>query len=187
MPASAELVANKSLSGDELSRIILADTATLLANHGLLCSQMAFRRISYEVRLTLHLDLPSLPLAVETARSGRTPALCHEAISTALPLPDASDAATFTSDELHRVIASPNAARLEQGLPITVSTRDQDGHQTERKVQYPAAYPGVEMVPPTTTDVTDRTRAELGMPPDATDTAAPAAPAERMTSDDLRT
>ena len=199
MPTSREIVANKALSGSELSRIILSDAATLLEGHGLLSGQMAFARVAYELRLTLHMDNPSLPKSLDAVRSrprsdndiAANPALA--AIEAVLPLAQPSPSAIFTSDELHREIQSPNVARLEHSLPIDVAVRDADGHTIEHQVSYPADYPGMDPVPPTLTDVTDLARVELKMPPDLPtmdiDAAAPVldAEAEGMRSDDLRT
>ena len=200
MPTSKEVVSNKALSGAELSTIILADATRLLADHGLLSGQMAFSRVAYELRLTLHLDLPSMPSATDSVRSSprSTNDVAHSpslaAIEAVPPLASPSDSAIFTSDELHRTIASPNVARLEHSLPIDVSVRDQDGHTVTRQVSYPADYPGMDPVPATIADVTDVTRAELKMPteplpPMDIDAAAPVvdAEAEGMCSDDLRT
>src|ERR1700733_13962244 len=171
-PTSRELVSNRALSGDELRRILLSDFTTLLDGHGLLTGQMAYARIAFDIRLSLHLDAPTLHTTEDHARSRQrsdndiaiAPALA--AIPPTLPLPGASPDAILTGDNIHRDIASPNVARLEHGLPITVSSLDNDAHMQEHSVCYPRDYPGMESTPPTLTDVTAQVRSELGMPPE---------------------
>jgi hypothetical protein len=189
-PTSRELVSNKALQGTELSQIILADVARMLADNGLLSGQTAYPRIAYELRLTLHLGLPAIPVSVDAVRSrpaaddavARTPALAalepgptlapppppptDDATSVA---PDACDAAptVFQSTQLVRDIDSPNLARIEHSLPIEVTTMGQDGHSTERLVQYHPSDIGMaasaEFPLPDLTDVTEEQRKELGL------------------------
>ena len=194
MPTAKELVSNKPLSGVEARAILLSDFASMLESHGLFTGQMAYSRLAYEIRLTAHFDNFTLPQTQDSVRSRRRsdsaiaadPSLA--AIESAPPLVAPSPGAVFTSDELHRDIQSPNVARLEHGLPVEVSVKDADGHTTERAIQYPADYPGMESVPPTTKDVTAATRAELGLPPEpVVDAEAAARAAEGMRSDDLHT
>jgi hypothetical protein len=48
-----------ALTGDEIKRIILADLADTLAQNGILASQMiVFPRVSYELRVVVHVDNP---------------------------------------------------------------------------------------------------------------------------------
>lgn len=171
MPTSRELVSNKSLSGSELSRILLADFATLLEQHGLLTSQMAFGRIAYDLRLTMHLGNPSLPTTEDHLRS--TPKSIQqveampglEALEPGLSLEGAENP-ILTADNLHREITSPNKARLEHGLPVSVTTMGEDGHNREEKIKYPSSYPGLDLqqTAPVLTDVTAEVRKELGLP-----------------------
>jgi hypothetical protein len=187
-PTSRELVSNKALQGTELSQIILADVARMLQDNGLLSGQTAYPRIAYELRLTLHLGLPAIPVSVDAVRSrpaaddavARTPALAAlEPGPTLAPPPPTDDATSvapdgpdaaptvFQSTQLVRDIDSPNLARIEHSLPIEVTTMGQDGHSTERLVQYHPSDIGMaasaEFPLPDLTDVTPEMRRELGL------------------------
>lgn len=134
MPVAKELVSNKSLSGIELSKIILADVARMLDGNGLLSGHMAFGRIAYDLTLTLHLDLPQLPESSDTVRSRPTPE--HPTLEPEPPLADPSPAAVVDASTLTRTIDSPNLARIEHQLPIEVTVMGQDGHQREELIEY---------------------------------------------------
>jgi len=172
-PTSRELVSNKPLAGTELAQIILADAARILGDHGLLAGQSAYSRIAYDLRLTLHLDLPSMPTSVDhvTSRPRATDEIASNpslaAIEAAPPLasPRSPDA-ILHAVEVSRDIQSPNLARVEHSLPIEVSVTGQDGHATERLVTYHSSDVGMrpeEFVEPGLRDVTDEVRKELGL------------------------
>ncbi len=171
-PTSRELVSNKALSGIELAEIIRADVDRMLQGNGFLRGQTAFSRVSYELRLTLHLDLPSMDLTTDSARS-RTqpvgdvrdnPALA--AIEPSMPLSTPSADAILESTELHRDIQSPNLARIEHSLPIEVEVTGQDGHVREQLIQYTptdVGMKGEDFPVPDIADLTPRMRKELGL------------------------
>ena len=167
MPTANELVPNRPLPGSDLAKIILADCEKLLAADGMLTPHCAYGRISYTVRVTLHLDNPSAPnyrseissKRRATAEVAANPPL--GAIEPAPPLADASPTAVLAATESHRVIDSPNLARMEHGIPVTVERRDMSGHVVEEQLRYPAAAAEGVTVPPTIRDATLDARREL--------------------------
>ena len=172
MTTSKELVSNKPLAGTELAEIIKADVARMCAESGFLAGQTAYSRIAYSLRLTLHLDLPSMPTATDRAESrpqasdaiAANPAL--GAIEPAPPLVQPSADAILSSTQLTREIASPNLARVEHSLPVTVEVKAQDGHYREELVNYAPGDVGMtadQFPQPDLTDVTEEQRRELGL------------------------
>jgi hypothetical protein len=171
MPTRHELVPNKPLPGADLAEIIKADVAAVLAGDCFLTPFIAYQRCSYEVRVTLHMDNPSTPKTVAVAKSkpiadDKVEADPRLAAVEVFPLTRPSAEDVVQSTERSRVIDSPNAARVAYGIPIDVITRDNNGAATERKVLYPADYPGADTPEATDTDVTASVRTELGMPPE---------------------
>lgn len=171
-PTQREIVAQRPLQGAELSKIIIADVTRVLADSGMFCGHVAYGRCAYEVRVILHLDNPAYPTVTETARSAPYPRDVTEgehgqpelASVERLPLRDTSDDAYLAADELHREIASPNAARVEHGLPITVIRRDQNSETREELVTYDKSTLDGQPNPnpePVITDVTESVQQEL--------------------------
>jgi hypothetical protein len=171
MPTTKELVANKPLAGVELAEVIRHDVDRMLKESGFLAGQTAYSQVAYELRLTLHLGLPSMPTAADAARSrtqasdviAANPALAAlEPFPLAHPTPDAILAAT----QLTREIQSPNLTRVEHSLPITVEVLGQDGHKREELVDYSPVDVGMrreDFREPDLTDVTEQQRRELGL------------------------
>lgn len=172
MPTAREIVAQRPLQGAELSKIIVADVTNILSQSGLFCGHVAYGRCAYEVRVILHLDNPAYPTVTETVRSKAYPRDVTEgehgspelgSVET-LPLRDPSADAYLAADELHREILSPNAARVEHSLPITVIRREQNSETREELVNYgPEALEGVANPnpEPTISDVTQQVKREL--------------------------
>jgi hypothetical protein len=205
LPTKSEIVINRVLSMAELSAILRSDFAALLARDGLLSSSsMGVGRVSYEIRLTLHLANPAYPEHKAGLRSARRsvqevaadPTLA--AIESALPLAPAEplcavescglprsahdpDGAYVDPDnpglyhqwedpppaalhavERHRDIDSPNLARIQHQMPVTVETRGMDGRVEQKEVVYPKSIAEGEGPQPVDTDVTDAVRKELG-------------------------
>lgn len=62
MPTKSETAINRALSAAELSTILRRDFDALLARDGMLSSStIAFGRVAYEIRITLHLANPAYP------------------------------------------------------------------------------------------------------------------------------
>lgn len=172
MPTSKEIVHQRPLQGAELSKIIVADITKVLANSGCFTGHIAYGRCAYEVRVILHLDNPAYPTVTETVRSKAYPRDVTEgehgsselAAVEPLPLREPSADAYLAADELHREIVSPNAARVENGLPITVIRREQNSETREELVTY--SKDAIEGQPnpnpePVITDVTSEVKREL--------------------------
>src|SRR5580692_1114129 len=153
MPTSRELVSNKALTGTELAHIIVTDVTRMTESNGLLNSQMAFPRVTYDLRLTLHLEVPSMPISTEHVQSRELEPF---------PLADAPGAVIHAT-ELTREIASPNVARIEHSLPVDVAVIGQDGHQIEQQIQYPKSAVEGGFAEPDLSDVSDAVRKELGL------------------------
>lgn len=171
-PTSKEIVHQRPLQGAELSKIIVADVARVLADSGMFTGHVAYGRCAYEVRVILHLDNPAYPTVTETARSTPYPRDVTEGehgqpelgAVERLPLRDTSEDAYLAADELHRDIASPNAARVEHSLPITVTRRDQNSETREELVTYDKSTLDGQPNPnpaPVITDVTSEVKREL--------------------------
>jgi hypothetical protein len=154
-----------------LQQVILNDVTRMLASNGYLSPHLAYRRVSYDLRLTLHLDNPvptdvvdhaqSRPASVQQVEANAALAALEPPPPLASPSPDS----LVSSDELKRTIDSPNLARIEHDLPVDIATRDNDGHTQERQVAGKswegtegAAYevPGIE-------DLSEAARKELGL------------------------
>jgi hypothetical protein len=172
MPTSKELVSNKPLQSTELAAIILSDVRRLVDGSCLLTGQIAYSRVAYELRLTLHLDLPAIPTSIDSVLSraqatdaiAAAPALA--AIEPGPRLADPSPAAVLQSTGLKRDIDSPNLARIAHSLPIEVSTMGQDGHVQEHLVDYTPSDVGMradQFPEPDLSDVTEEMRKELGL------------------------
>lgn len=171
MPTSNELVANRPLAGSDLLKIIMEDVQRMLDGDAFLTGHVAYHRIAYELRLTLHMDNFSYPKSVTPVRSrprseterDDKPELA--AIESGPPLVAPSKSAYLTSTELTRDIPSPNLARIEHGIPVTIMRRDPNtGGMVEENIKYPSEIGESEFVPPTITDVSEAVRAELQQP-----------------------
>jgi hypothetical protein len=169
MSTNRELVKNSPLSGTELKQIILRDVESILSSDGLLASQIAYSRVAYDVTVRIHTDNPSNLENVVRVPSKPRPAdnVAEAAIEAGPSLPPAttSNKQQVSGAKRTRNIVSPNSARVEHSLPITVQRLGQDGHLKDEQVKYPpeAAEPDPSLV--TDTDITEETRREFGVGP----------------------
>jgi hypothetical protein len=165
-PTSAELVSNKPLSGTELGNIIRKDVDRLLADDSMLGSLVAYGRVSYEVRVTLHMDNYSYPTHVTSVHSRRAakdqPDLT--AIESGLPLAKPSPTSIVSAHETHRDITSPNVSRIEHGLPVEILRRDGAGQTQSESVHYPPDIADSKGPAPITRDLSDEVRAGYDLP-----------------------
>ena len=146
MPTSKEITSNTPLAGHELSAIIKRDISTMLDRDGMFQSHIAFKRVSYTVTIKLHLDIPEYPEHVTRLLS--RPASINQikenpSLATLEPPPLDPKVHPLTEDmvlggmERTRTIDSPNIARIENDLPITVmSTDPHNGQMVERQIHY---------------------------------------------------
>jgi len=141
---SVETIPNKALSGAEVKRLIMGDCERLIANESLLADHLAYGRISYEVRLTMHIDNQFIPVSVSTIASrpvglNTLPAMPEMvALEGAPPLNGPSGEAIITAQQVERVIDSPNSERLRMGLPVPADVRQPDGSILTEQIKYPA-------------------------------------------------
>lgn len=181
MPTDREIVANRPLAGHELIHVIQRDLADLLARDGILNSHMAFGRCSYEVTVKVYLDNPSFPEHDLTLRSQRPtsdvlegrvrneqgeklPARPELAAIEPPPLKDTSLDLIARGQVRARKIVSPNKLRVEQGLPLTVNVRNQEGHVEEHQVTYAPEEAGMEGADPLAdTETRELSAEELGV------------------------
>jgi hypothetical protein len=127
MPTHNERVPNKPLTGREVRELITRDTAKLLENFGLLSDHLAFYRISYDIRVRLHVDNLLDPTSETWTESRPAPPLDHPARDQQIE-----------AIERSRQIVSPNEERLRAGLPIPVTVRNPaERTVAEHDVQYP--------------------------------------------------
>jgi hypothetical protein len=172
-PTSKELVANRPLRGDELSKIILADAAEIISHDCMLTSRVAYGRVSYEIRVILHMDNPSFPTSEVVVRSRPAaddvvvarPELA--VIEPPPPLKAAGADSYVSATERHRDIDSPNVSRIEHGLPITVIRPgfDTGGNaiSVEEGVIYPPEVVKDVVKPPQDADITRMVKGGFGM------------------------
>ena len=164
MPASTEIVNNRPLSGSELRDIMLKDCADMLAKDGMFAPHIGYGRAAYKIVFQLHIDNPSYPEHVNTVRS-------RQAASNEVdegkkhiepgPLKDPSEEAVIAAATREREIESPNHARIEHNLPVTIMRRDPtDGLLKEEQVFYDNKdlAPG----PVKDTDISERIEKEWG-------------------------
>lgn len=141
MPASHERIPNRSLSGTELVQIIERDVHNILTRDGMFTNNIAFARVSYEVRVSVHLDNPIYPehIAIVLSRPQskqeieKDPQLA--AIEPSPLVEPLTEQETVFSEEMHREIASPNMARIEHEIPLIIEKRNLDTNMIERKEQ----------------------------------------------------
>ena len=166
MPTASEKVPNRALGGAELRALILADFIRLLDEEGMLGAHLAYPRVAYDIRLTIHTTNPLAP-ATTTSLPSRTRAAQEVAAAPALaavesfPLARPRPAATLQATTLRREIDSPNAERLRTGQPIPVDVRRQDGTVVTERIEYPpdATVGSVPVV----ADTTREAAADWGM------------------------
>jgi hypothetical protein len=138
-----ERAANVPLKGSELRELLLKDFTRLLDGEGLLSPHLAYGRLSWRIRLTLHLDNTIMPKSesVVASRPPATNALAEHpelaAIEPPPPLADPSPDSIASDRELTRVVRSPNVERVREGLSIPVEVKGQDGTITMERIQYP--------------------------------------------------
>lgn len=189
MPTSREIVANRPLSGAEVRAIMDADIRRILDNDCMLTELAAYRRLSYEIRVTMHLDNLTYPQHEIQVRSQAQPRdLTANSPQLAAvepgppPLSDPSAASYVSATELHRDIDSPNVARVEHSLPVTITRTQESGKRVDESVHYPPEMLEEPGPAPVVTDLSDETREAFGLPsapePATPEPPAPPAPAK---------
>lgn len=177
-PTSRELVSNRPLRGDELRSIILRNIDEVLGQDHTMASHVAYGRVGFEIRVSLHFDNPSFPEHVITARSRKpsdnmvdaSPELVAVEGPPPLDQPSGNDYVRVV--ERSDRIDSPNLARIANGLPVTIVRSDGAGHSTEEGVRYPPSVAQGVGSDPVDTDLSRMARAafnskqsSIDMPP----------------------
>lgn len=141
MPTRNELIPNRPLNGIELKQLILNDVASILNRDGMFREHMGYGRISYDVTIKLHLDNPSYPehviqVASQPPSKQEVQAGNLNRNNTPFPLDPPPTGEEFVDGfKRERTIDSPNQARLEHDMPVTVMHKDtKTGHMVESKV-----------------------------------------------------
>lgn len=143
MPTSREVAVNRPLSGTELKSLIIADFTRMLDEEGMLSHHIAYGRVSYDLRLRMHVDNAMQGTSEITQKSrpiaGNIISPDHPELSAveSAPLVDPSDQSAVVGLELHREMDSPNAERVRLGLPVPIETTQQDGTKQTEQVVYP--------------------------------------------------
>lgn len=138
---SQEAQPQKPLTGEELKKIVLLDVEKMLDMDGMLTGHVAYGRVSFVVTVKFHVDRPVEPTWTNTTPSRKATVqeldLRPELVSLeTFPLPETEEDAVALGMTRAHEIQSSNTARIENGLPIDVITRDQGGSIVERKIMY---------------------------------------------------
>lgn len=164
MPTSKEVVPNRPLAGHELKAILIRELDSMLSNDGMFSSHLAYRRVAYEISVKLHVDNPQYPSHKNT-RISHNPARNAPDESQAVfapPLKDPSPESQVAAVTRERVIDSPNVARLENDLPVTITAVNrQTGAVEEKQVRYDKE--GLTPVPPKDTDISQQVADDWGV------------------------
>jgi len=110
IPLSTERIANRPLSGGELKARILADVQRVLDSDGMFVDYLAYGEVGYRVSIEMRLTNPFMPKHLATVSSGTMEGGDPDEI------PDDN----FVGLELNREITSPNAERIDLGIPLKV-------------------------------------------------------------------
>jgi hypothetical protein len=168
LPLSNETVPNKPLAAHELRQIIEKDVHDILMKDGMFTGVIAYGRVSYRVTVEVLLDNIQMPRHTSLTESKARPkdVLRTQPELAAIkphPLDPRSPEAIVTSTQRERAITSPNLARMENGLPLTVEKREGD-RMVEKQVGYEAsdipalAEPGFK-----DTNMSEKSAGRLGM------------------------
>lgn len=163
MPASNELIGNRPLSGSELKQILIRDFTRMLDRDGMFQGHMGYRRAAFKIKLQMHLDNALYPEHTNEFTS-RDPARNAKPPDTYIAAPPIKDAENdvVVGVEHEREINSPNATRLQEGMPVQVPSRDPS---TGRIVEKPVVYDGAGVKEDNMShkDISKETAAEWGL------------------------
>lgn len=138
MPTQNEIVTNRALSGTELREIIRQKLDHLMNEEGLLTHYVAYGRIAFTLKLSLHLDNAwNRESEIEGSSAPAGVNVPELAALESPPLTDPSADAIISSTQLDYSIDSPNAERLRHGLPVPIDVKQRDGTTSQESVTYP--------------------------------------------------
>jgi hypothetical protein len=126
-----------------LATKIKMDVEEVLGKSGMFTNYIAYGRASYKITVDLHLANPSMPKATVTVRSRKPsrsvpPDDPMHTIEDEPPMVDPGPESAVVRLERDREITSPNATRIESGMPIEVQTHV-DGKLVTRQIRYDAS------------------------------------------------
>lgn len=133
---------NRPLSGSELKQIIMNDVESVLAQDGMLAPHIAFTRVAYSVTVKVMTGNPMMPSWKNRTTSKQSTKQQVEGkqelvAMNQFPLKPVDGEDTLNIGlERKREIISPNHSRIENGMPITITSRGQDGDVKEEKIHY---------------------------------------------------
>lgn len=133
-------IANRHLKGTELSTIIQADVARMLAMDGQLNEYVGYGRVAYKIHIHLMMDNPSYPTHdINIASQTR-----KDTGIEAGPLKDASDKSIKSGRTRKRKIDNPNLERIKHKLPVPVAGVDTvTGRPVEQEIIYTPEQAGL--------------------------------------------
>ena len=141
MPTTREVVPNRSLSGNELKRLILADFTRMLDNFGILSPHIAFGRCSYRLTCTVQSDKHAKPqdITLDSRAIDKRSVEANDSLGAveSHPLVDPSPAADTAARELVREVSSPNAERMRNQIPVPILRKQKDGTLINEEIPYP--------------------------------------------------
>lgn len=141
MPTANERVENKGLDGQELLTCILNDVRTMLERDAMFSKRLSYDRAAYRFKIQLFMQNPTYPEHVNQGSSA-PPAKGGDKSGGrgALDTPDkiaGGKNVVKEGKQRDRVIDSPNLARIDNKLPLSVQMRDpESGRIVERQQQF---------------------------------------------------
>lgn len=165
MPTKNETVPNRPLAGHELRNILINDFTKMLDSDGMFQPHMGYSRVAYEISYRLQLDNPLFP-EHKGKRVSRDPARNippNDIVKKieAPPLKGDTNNVETVGLKRERVIDSPNKARLENGLPVTINKINrQTGATEEKQVQYDTE--GIQPTEAKDTDISNQAERDWG-------------------------
>lgn len=172
MPASHEKLPNRNLSGPELASIIKKDVSNIIDRDGMFNNNISYARVSYEVRVSLHVDNPIYPMHVSTTQSRKASIQQVEAdpqlmaIETAPLKEPLTQEEVVVSTERSRTISSPNASRVEHDMPLIHTVKDPQSGYVDKEINYSGDKPDPASVGNVSSDkdTTEEQRTAWGRP-----------------------
>jgi hypothetical protein len=133
---------NRALSGVELKELIVKDLESILEQDSMLASHIAYSRVSYSVNVKIQTANPMMPNWSNKVKSRKSTAQQVEGkpqmqAVESFPLTRGKEEEAMDAGvERTRVIVSPNQSRIENGLGVPITRRNEEGNVVEEKVMY---------------------------------------------------
>lgn len=131
MPTGNEIVQQRGLNGEELKAIMIRDFTEMLNKDAMFAKRIEYARAAYRIKFQVFTGIPSFPEHANQLSSAPPPkgfkvdkSGGREALATPETIKREGEAPLVVGQQRDRVIDSPNLARIENDLPITVQRRD---------------------------------------------------------------